>query len=522
MRYPVTAGRTFWILLCFALGALLRLVPEILLPGIPVGFDTVTYLAPTIHIWLRSGIGWTYAFQEGPLVYLLTYVPTLAGAQVFWVLKVLGPLLYGLFAVGVVVFVRENFALRWHYAFLGALFVILQVVNLRIGWDLWRNLLGLTLVLFVLAAWHYDRYLLPITAGLSVMTVLTNQFTAVMLFGTYAVTVGLGALKGRARTIALALLPAVVLFIVDLCAIWFINAPIGPNVIFLLRTRSQVINYVAEFGSAANFFDNYIDFGVFALSLLPLLALIGLYKEKILAGLCLTALIQAVWSPIFPTIGLPQWWRWVLNLGLPLSIYSFYAIVRIAELCSRLLGRIGRLASLRHPVQVALVVVLILPFGVQAIPYLSSPYSHPAKAFVNAQWNIYIPATMVGSSINPDDVPATLQAMHWLDVNAPRGSVVLVEERFVGWALLELRSDVHIIVYPVNSSMDEVLSASLLLAAGKSIFLIWLSSQEIHGFAQREVFGNIAVFQYKTCACVPDIVISNASQVHGSSLPPGP
>jgi len=498
MQRSAIVERAFWISLCFASGALLRAVPETLLPGIPVGFDTVTYLASTVHLWLKAGIGWTYAFQEGPIVYLLVYLPAFAGADLFLVLKVLGPLFYGVFAIGAILFIKENFSLSWSHSFLGSLFVILQVVNLRFGWDLWRNLLGLTLVLLMLATWHYGSHLLPITIGLSVMTVLTNQFAAVTLFSASAIALGLGALRHRTRAVGLALLPAFTLFIANLYVVYFINAPISQNVILALQARGHFANYVSQFGSPFNFWNSFLSFGTFALGLLPLLALIGLNKEKEIAALCLATLAFATWSPIFPTAGLPQWWRWVLDLGLVLSFYGFYAILRIGGLGSQLLGRVARFASWRPAIRTAIVVILILPFGVQAMSYISSPPSQPAAAFVDPQWNIYLPKTLVGTSINPDDVPTAVQAVAWLTANAPSGSVVLVEERFMGWALLNLESDVIVVVYRVHSSLDDVLTTALPRADGKPIFLIWLSGHEVQGFVERQTFGNIAVFEYKT------------------------
>jgi len=498
MQRSTTLERAVWIALCFASGALLRAVPETLLPGIPVGFDTVTYLASTVHLWLKAGIGWTYAFQEGPIVYLLVYLPAFAGVDLFWVLKVLGPLFYGVFAIAAIVFIKEGFGLSWPHSFLGSLFVILQVANLRFGWDLWRNLLGLTLVLIMLAAWHHGRHLVQITIGLSVMTVLTNQFAAVTLFSSSAIALGLGALRHRTRAVGLALLPAFALFIANLYVVYFINAPIGRNVILALQVRGHLANYVLEFGSALNFWNSFLSFCTFALGLLPLLAVIGLNKEKLMAALCLPTLAFATWSPIFPTAGLPQWWRWVLDLGLPLSFYGFYAVLRIGGLGSQLLGRVDRLASWRPAIRTVIVVILILPLGVQAMNYVSSPPSQPAAAFVDPQWNIYVPKTLVGTSINPDDVPATLQALAWLTANAPSGSVVLVEERFMGWALLNLESDFIVVVYPVHSSLDDVLTVALPRADGKPIFLIWLSGRKVHSFVERQTYGNIAVFEYET------------------------
>jgi len=498
MQRSTTLERAVWITLCFASGALLRAVPETLLPGIPVGFDTVTYLASTVHLWLKAGIGWTYAFQEGPMVYLLIYLPAFAGADLFWVLKVLGPLFYGVFAIGAILFIKENFSLTWPHSFLGSLFVILQVVNLRFGWDLWRNLLGLTLVILMLTAWHYGRHFLQITIGLSVMTVLTNQFAAVTLFSASAIALGLGALRYRTRTVGLALLPAFALFIANLYVVYFINAPISQNVILALQARGHLANYVLEFGSALNFWSSFLSFCTFALGLLPLLAVIGLNKKKLMAALCLAILAFAIWSPIFPAAGLPQWWRWALDLGLPLSIYGFYAVLRIGGLGSQLLGRVGRFASWAPAIRTVIVVILILPFGVQAVNYVSSPPSQPAAAFVDPQWNIYLPKTLVGTSINPDDVPATLQAVAWLTANAPSGSVVLVEERFMGWALLNLESDVMVVVYPVHSSLDDVLKIALPRAEGKPILLIWLSGHKVRDFVERQTFGNIAVFEYET------------------------
>jgi hypothetical protein len=214
-----------------------------------------------------------------------------------------------------------------------------------------------------------------------------------------------------------------------------------------------------------------------------------------LGSLGLGILAFSLWLLLIPSIGLPQWWRWVLMLGLPLSIYAFLGLLRISDAISGVALKAKNLVKWRMLLETTLLVLLVLPFGVLAGWYISSPQSSPNALFVNQNWNTYLPPTLVGTSIKPQDVQSTVDAVKWLATNSPSGSIVLVEERFMGWALLGLPPDITVIVYPVNASPDSSLSLALSRAGGKSIFMIWLSGHQVTNFSEIQHFGNIAIFQ---------------------------
>jgi hypothetical protein len=298
--------------------------------------------------------------------------------------------------------------------------------------------------------------------------------------------------------VAAALVPSFALFVADLYVIMFVGASIRQNVILLLQTRAELTNYVSEFGSAMSFWTAVSSFASFALWVIPILAIVGLNKEKALAGLGLGTFAFLAWSLVFPSDGLPQWWRWVLALGVPLSIYGFIGLLRIANFAASALSRIGGLGRLKHIITIAIVLILIVPFGLVAAAYISHQPNESLRSFVSPEWNVYFPATLVGTSVTSTDVRVTVDAMQWLSTHAPPSAVVLVEERFMGWALLKLQNSLLIVVFPVQGSPSDALNVVSSQTAGRQVFLVWLSGHNVAGFNEVQEFGNIAIFLHQT------------------------
>jgi hypothetical protein len=79
---------------------------------------------------------------------VLIAIQRISQIDTFLLLKLLGPLLFALNAAGIYYFCRR--ALNWKSsAALIAVFVFtFQIATLRLSWDLFRNLLGLSILLF--------------------------------------------------------------------------------------------------------------------------------------------------------------------------------------------------------------------------------------------------------------------------------------------------------------------------------------------------------------------------------------
>lgn len=136
--------------LSFLIGFIIRLVPEVLALGHPIGFDTISYavVAERGVVWSS----WSSIFASSWLLYgFLVPVYGLLRVDPFWLLKIVGPVLFGLNTAGVFWFSRRFLSWGSWLAFFASLFFALQLASLRISWDLLRNALGMGLLLFALS-----------------------------------------------------------------------------------------------------------------------------------------------------------------------------------------------------------------------------------------------------------------------------------------------------------------------------------------------------------------------------------
>jgi len=136
------------LLLAFVFGFAVRLIPEILSFPYPIGFDTVYYAAR-----MNSGVVWGHwsSLLSTWLVYaVLVPLYSLTEVDPFLLLKVVGPLLYGGTAAGIYYFAWKGLNWGVKKCLFASVFFAFQLAALGISWHFYRNLLGLTLLLFAL------------------------------------------------------------------------------------------------------------------------------------------------------------------------------------------------------------------------------------------------------------------------------------------------------------------------------------------------------------------------------------
>src|SRR2546428_9077064 len=198
-----------------AVAVALRAIPEVTAGKYPVGFDTLA----TYPYLIQSFPNWTLntSLSRGPLFFGLSWVlQHLTGVSVLLLLKFLGPVLYGIFSVSFAVFLKRYLAWGPRPTLAGSLILISQPVTLRMSWDLFRNELGLSLVLFSLVAFKSTRrYRGYFLMGLSLLVVLTHQLSSVVLFTAAAGILLFGSEK-KIRQSILALAPSAVLFLITI------------------------------------------------------------------------------------------------------------------------------------------------------------------------------------------------------------------------------------------------------------------------------------------------------------------
>src|SRR5947209_9025326 len=170
-------------LAAFLIPVFIRSIPEILVGPYPIGWDTIAFYVPNTLDWAAGKAGFVQILGTAPLMYMIS-VPVYWVTRVnpVWIFKIMGPILYGTMIWSLFRFLRIG--LKWpdKQALGGALLTSLYFVTLRISWDLYRNMLGLTFILLSLPLiedWKTPRK----QALLSILTVLavaSDQLTGVI------------------------------------------------------------------------------------------------------------------------------------------------------------------------------------------------------------------------------------------------------------------------------------------------------------------------------------------------------
>src|SRR5437867_7260140 len=138
-------------LVAFLIPLGIRAIPEILAGQYPIGFDTIGFYVPNTLDWANGRTNWAIVMGSPPLMYAIT-VPTYAILRIspVWIFKIMGPALYGCMSWSLFRFLRVGLGFPPKHSLGTTLLTASYFVTLRIGWDLYRNMLGLTFILLSL------------------------------------------------------------------------------------------------------------------------------------------------------------------------------------------------------------------------------------------------------------------------------------------------------------------------------------------------------------------------------------
>jgi len=515
LRYLDNIGYGEGLFFCFFFGFVVRLIPEVLSFPYPVGFDTVYYAAR-----IESGVVWYHwssVFSSWLLYAMLVPVYNAVRFDPFLFLKLVAPALYALNLCGVYYFSREGLGWDVRKSLVAAFFFAFQLAFLRISWDLYRNMLGLAILLFALPLIQKveTKRGFALFVLMSVLVVFGHETTSVLLF---AVVLGVTAkdfLKGetaRMGKVLAAVIPAVAIF----SARWWVPllVPIDyvaeTNVISAYQPSPRpgglffLTNYLGLSGSIR--YPTYLDLFSHVLSLFVVLYLlclplvfVGFFRDRFLDGWTLFLLVGAFSSLVTPFFALDIWDRWMFLLVYP---FTFYAVNGIGKVLwsksgfvlpnSRWIGWMKVSKRLMYGI-----LFLTVLFG----SLLMTVRFSDNGVFSIPTTGIYLPSTMLQNTVPLRDVEGVVEAIDWLNEHMTAGSCALLHQAFFSWGKLYLDEKNVIVHYvaDVEGALDEALENGL-----DPVYLIWWG--ENIGWYQSIVvpscFGQvfesdrIAAFQY--------------------------
>ncbi|MEM2103426.1 MAG: hypothetical protein QW717_00870 [Candidatus Bathyarchaeia archaeon] len=494
------------LLACFCLGFLVRLIPEVLAYPCPVGFDTVDYA-----FTVKSGVVWPHWSCFFTYSWLFPAFSTLLynvfGGDAFMLLKVLAPLLFGLNAAGVFWFADKMLGWTKQLSLLAGVFFAFQLASLRISWDLFRNTLGMAIMLFALPfikTVNTKRGFTCLTV-LSLLTVFAHEFTAACLLFTVAgfALMAMVEKKGLVNVgrLLLAVLPALAVFALS---VYLRLHPLRYEVETNVAAAGDVVEanvggafFLVDYLSvktSVDLYGSYIELlwsvaALFCLLYLPIIYLVwkGFFKEPTLNFWTLLLTVGAFGCLVSPFCALLYWHRWMFMLVYP---FTFYAVNGFQK-CLHGDG-------LRLPGRKALGMVLASAFV--GCAYLATPLlmnTVNVGVFSLNPVNRYI---SFAPTVPYEDVENVKQAMVWLDMNMDGESCVLLQHALFSWGRLYLGGE-HFLVH-FETDVDLAVETAYRHGYSRIFFVWWNKPIGWYGvtvpesFRRHVDFGRISVYTY--------------------------
>jgi hypothetical protein len=474
------------LILSFIFGFMVRLIPEVLSYPHPIGFDTITYAAR-----LKRGVvwhDWTSAFSTWLLYALLTPMYSMLKGDPFLLLKFMTPMLYALNVCGVYYFARK--ALNWEtkICLIAALLFSLQLASLRISWDLYRNMLGFAILLFMLpwvgkVGTKKGLFLIVL---LSMLVVFTHEYVAVIMFAAVFTVVIADVRMGhgaKALKVLVAVLPALLIVIAGVSLNMF-PAPtfVTDNVVEVndaIYPRPGGLFFLIDyFGPVSSLtYPTYLDLFSHVLSLflvlyllsLPLV-LVGFFRHPFLDGWTLLLLIGTFDALLTPILALDFWHRSAFLLVYPFTFYAVNGIKRVLESKKGSIEpKFRRLRWMKVSKKTMRgIILLTLLFG---LILMSSPlFFERYGAFSIPTTSMYLPSSMLKNTIPLGDTPDTVKVMEWLNGYMEEDAAVLIHHVFLPWAELYLDNGRKIFYFAldINKALNKTLEQGFTI-----VYFVW-------------------------------------------------
>ena len=486
----LTGRRAF--LFSFAFGFMVRLIPEILSYPWLIGFDT-----PYYAVRVRNGVLWsdvTSIFSMWLLDGLLIGVQRVSQIDTFLLLKLVGPFLFALNAAGIYYFCRR--ALCWNSSTsLIAVFVFtFQIATLRLSWDLFRNLLGLFILLFSLPLLKSlgNRRSFVLLMVLSILMVFAHFLvTAILLFIGLIIALK-EMLVGRTKaglTVVGAFLPLIVLSVI--IAFFHPELPKAQPIMQLVdekAVRPGGLFFMIDYLSVSTGHQIYASYATLAAHILSLfvflyvlyvpLIYVGFFKDRILTPWTLLLLVGSFGALASPFFALDLWDRWMFMLVYPFTFYAANGVQKVLKAASQLYeGRRSLVfgCSSRLPVWLKLsrrkiLGMVCIAVALGTLFMVTPPFLDRFGFFQIPTIVSYVPSTMQYSTIPLRDMKSAVEVLMWLNHQMTQNSALVVHHAFFWWAKFYLDSEWVIISF-VRDINKAVLTAQEL--GYQVIYTVW-------------------------------------------------
>jgi hypothetical protein len=433
-------------IIVFVICISVRIIPELAAYPHPIGYDVVNYYIPKVVNFQEQ---WSTISKQFPLY--LTFLYSLSapiGLSPPTVVTGVGVAIAGIFGVSLFYIGRTLLNLQIIQSLFLATFTVLQMVVLRTFWDLHRDVMALTAMLFVfcfLSRNDTGWKALPITLALTAITVAADRMIGALL----CVSLASYLIITRRKDVALIAILAMSLFSILMLTSYQLGYP---NANTITGGTSEI--NTPEFYSQENLFIFFLV--VNCLVAAP--ATIGfLYMQNRLLKIPLLVSLAGSFSwLIFPENNLLAADRWIVLTGIFLSIFAGYGSLRLVN---RLKSNLSAIVACS----------IIAAFAVIGLAYALMPYDNPFILYgaVRSYITYFAPVTMQFNSLDIEDNNNLLLAIAHINENTEHDAIIVGEPQWRGFMELYLRDDR---IY--HFSDDTLALATLLEQEGRHVYLI--------------------------------------------------
>ena len=477
--------RARFALVAFLLPFGIRAIPEIASGQYPVGWDTISFYVPSTLDWAAGKDSLLFMLGEAPLIYAISVPAKLLSVDPVMTFKVMGPMLYGTLCLSLFKYLRMTLDWNGRRSLEGSLLASLYFVTLRISWDLYRTMLGLTFTLLALAfldgARTWKRH--SAVAILVCLSVLSDQFTAVIVLFILGYR-GIIALARRKRETTLTtfkvLVPGLLVFTLMAfgeLATTGVPFPRQP----LLQESWNILEGL-----------NFLIFAFFPLIPLAILGIMELGKKDLQAWifLCFGGALAAA----MPGFGFAETgYRWVLLLSIPFCIYALPGLSAFAKI-GRTFSGLPKMVVRNVPKIFAIGLIVSTGLYIFLPAQVAAPYYSLYPSFV--------PSSMMQSTVPLSDEGSLVRLLGWLGSNIGPGTALITHQAFYGWAREYFSQPNSVVNYGYAgplTGVEEAKSKGYL-----TVVLIWWNNGQgwfgqmgvPSGFSPVRMDGNLAIFDY--------------------------
>lgn len=317
------------------------------------------------------------------------------------------------------------------------------------SWDLYRNLLAVSLLLLTLTILGLPRSRTNgvLVTSLLILIALTHQLV-VAVFLLIILAISVWELMHRELTLA----KDTLLLLMPLLLLTFLSV-----LVFYPTTMHEISGNMWLFKSNTTIL---VPLGLFLAALyLPTAfpTIIGLRRNRFLAGWVSVILVILLLIVVGVPLGASLYDRWTLMLFVPVGVFGALGLLSIGRfILDTLQMRVGFAQDHCKLIRGIILLTLLLPYGTLAWAFMTTPISRPYWYFDNPKlWNAGsgLPSTMQQNTIAFSDEQYVVSAFRWLNVTMKDGDVLLTHSAFYGWALLYLRKDRPLIDYGANLTL---------------------------------------------------------------------